>query len=128
MEARAGRLLLALAFILCPPATLAALVLPPHITSHMVLQRAPQHASIHGAADAGAVISLSIDGGLPQLTTASQTSEFVFELEPQPAGGPHRLVLLNHKTQEAVTLGDVMFGDVFLCSGQSNSICPHVCC
>jgi len=35
-----------------------------------------------------------------------------------PAGGPHKVVV--RLAGENITLVDVMFGDVWVCSGQSN--------
>ena len=117
--------LLGLLFTLGAPIS-ATLVLPRHITSHMVLQREPQRASIHGTADAGATISLYVDQALVQQTTSNSRSKFVFDLEPQSSGGPHRLVLSNDGTGETITLEDIMFGDVILCSGQSNVPLPSL--
>lgn len=43
-------------------------------------------------------------------------------LEPVEAGGPYSVTAASHN--ETVTLTDVLFGDVWLCGGQSNMEFP----
>jgi sialate O-acetylesterase len=38
-------------------------------------------------------------------------------LDPMPAGGPHTLTIVGKNT---ITIGDVLIGEVWICSGQSN--------
>ena len=53
-------------------------------------------------------------------------------LDSQPAGGPYTIVATSvvNKTAVNITLNDVLFGDVWLCGGQSNmqftvsQVCP----
>jgi sialate O-acetylesterase len=93
------------------------------IGSHMVLQRAPEQAVIYGSVcgklTGAKSISVSIDGGTP--TTSPITSQsWQVKLPPQTGGlTPHTLKIAGGSLN--VTLDDVLFGDMILCSGQSNS-------
>lgn len=80
---------------------------------HAVLQReAPVR--IWGFADTGETVTLRIAG---QTATAKADASGRWEatLSPLPAGGPYELSLAG-----GATLKDLLVGDVFLCSGQSN--------
>lgn len=52
---------------------------------------------------------------------SSGSGEFLLQLPPLEAGGPFELTVSSpDRPEESVTIGDVMIGDVWLCSGQSN--------
>jgi hypothetical protein len=80
-------------------------------------------ALVWGFADVGAVVSCSVDGaGSPVVATADNTGRW--ELVLQQKGGPtaHTLVFSTPGSAVAsatknVTLSNVLFGAVFLCSG-----------
>ena len=42
------------------------------------------------------------------------------QLSPRPAGGPYNLKVSVQGT--SITLADILFGDIWLCSGQSNMV------
>jgi sialate O-acetylesterase len=97
----------------------------------MVLQRAPQRAIVWGYTDAfNAPITLTMDGKIYQTMSSSTPSNDVaaqsvwsVSLDPQPAEGPFQVKVtkpLANGTLETITLDDVLFGDVWICSGQSN--------
>lgn len=80
---------------------------------HMVLQRdAPIR--IWGQAPAGSTVRVGFLGN-SRSTQADAHGRWQLQLPPAPAGGPHELTL-----QGAVALRDVLVGDVWLCTGQSN--------
>ena len=56
------------------------------------------------------------------LRKADNTGAWVAVLPPAAAGGPHTLEVSAYG--EVVTLSDVLVGDVWLCSGQSNMQLP----
>jgi len=100
--------------------------------SHMVLQRAPEHAVVFGSVCgklAGAKsVSVVVDGAAPTTVPIAPGSlSWAVKIPPQ-AGGvmPHTLKISGGAF--AVTLDDVLFGDVILCSGQvrDNSQARHV--
>ncbi len=90
-------------------------------TSGAVLQR-DLPAPVWGWTDPNASISLALskDGAdIATLTaTADETGRWMVRLPAQKAGGTYTLKLSGG--DDTVTLDDILFGDVWLCSGQSN--------
>ena len=97
------------------------------ITDGMVIQRG-QQVTLRGTADPGEVVELDFDGTAPLSTTgkrvqkssvtAQEDGRWSLTLPSLKAGGPFILTLGDKK------LTDVMVGDVYLCSGQSNMELP----
>ena len=104
--------------VLTAPAC-SMLTLNSFIASHMVLARHPSAARVWGNATAGANVSVELIGVGQWKTAAAADGSWQLELPPQPAGVNHSLVITDGST--SLTLQDVAFGDVFLCTGQSNS-------
>ena len=102
-----------------PAAALAgpATGVKPHslFADHMVLQR-DAAAVVWGTADAGGTVTVTVCGQRVS-GVADADGRWLVELKPRPAGGPHTLTIAGAET---ITLKDVMFGDVWICSGQSN--------
>lgn len=86
----------------------------------MVLQR-DFAAPIWGTAPAGVSVTLKLDGKPLAETIADAAGKWMAEMAPQAGDGgrPHTLTL-SAPGEPAVELTDVVFGDVYLCSGQSN--------
>jgi sialate O-acetylesterase len=84
-------------------------------TSHMVLQRA-QPVPVWGWTTPGASVVVSL-GGVAARGTANADGKWIAWLPAMKAGGPFTLTVTGPQT---VTLDDVLLGDVWLCSGQSN--------
>jgi len=98
------------------PAAWADVTLPHVFGSHMVLQR-DQTIPVWGWADPGESVEVKL-GDLPAATaTADESGTWRVDLPAQPAGGP---VALTVTGKNALTLDDVLLGDVWVCSGQSN--------
>lgn len=93
----------------------AAPVLPHLFSDHMVLQR-DMAASVWGEADPGEQIALTIAGQTAQ-AVAGADGRWKATLTPMAAGGPFVLLVRGKTT---VTLRDVMIGEVWVASGQSN--------
>ena len=94
------------------PASLLASI----FQDHAVLQRG-QTLRVWGAAEPNARVSVLFDGATYQ-ARADRRGDWMATLPAHPAGGPYTLTATaGARTQ---TLSDVMVGDVFLCSGQSN--------
>ncbi|XP_053546455.1 sialate O-acetylesterase [Bombina bombina] len=94
---------------------------------HMVLQMAPSKAGIWGYAEVGAHITVSLFKGLEPITKKAvwlneDTAIWKVILDPVSHGGPYWLLAQQHYKEEDtnITLHDILFGDVWLCSGQSN--------
>ncbi|XP_002124647.2 sialate O-acetylesterase-like [Ciona intestinalis] len=91
----------------------------------MVLQREPHRANIWGYGMLGANMTLSISGTNYTTTVRvgpNKASVWNFILHPYKAGGPFSIKVY-HEFYGLLTwieLKDVLFGDVWICSGQSN--------
>lgn len=93
--------------------------LPKILSSHMVLQRdRPIH--VWGWAEPGENVSVQIQGAT-QSATANQLGEWTLYLPPLPAGGPFTLTV---KSSNNIVLNDILMGDVWFASGQSNMEMP----
>lgn len=90
--------------------------------SHMVLQR-QRPIVFSGTAEAGKSVTLTFAGGS---VTAAADSGGVWHAEfpALEAGGPYAAELRGDDAVPAVTLNDILIGDVWMCSGQSNMEMP----
>lgn len=117
---------LILALLMCGGTSAAAAqastdsLLAPIFQNHAVLQRdAPIR--LYGHADAGA--SLQIRLAAHRLKVESDArGEWRAELPALPAGGPHVLEVQSGSRVQRIE--DVLVGEVWLCSGQSNMVLP----
>ena len=98
----------------CPTAR-AEVRLPNVFGSHMVLQQ-DKPLIIWGWAQANETVTVQM-AGASQTAQANERGEWKAELPAMKAGGPYTLTVSGSST---VRLEDVMVGEVWLCSGQSN--------
>ena len=89
--------------------------LPAAFGDHMVLQR-DVPVPVWGWADAGERVTVTL-GGQSRSVTADASGKWSVRLDPLPAGGPH---VLKVQGRNALERTDVLVGEVWLCSGQSN--------
>ena len=87
----------------------------PIFGEHMVLQRGKPN-RIWGWTQPGAEVRIEIAGQTAKATAAAD-GRWQAEFTPPPAGGPYTLEIDGPQHAE---LGDILVGDVWLCSGQSN--------
>ncbi|XP_069572447.1 sialate O-acetylesterase isoform X1 [Brachyistius frenatus] len=87
---------------------------------HMVLQKSPERAVLWGYGPEGAQITVSLSGPITQTISAVNVTKGIWRvgLDPVAAGGPYNVTAAAQNCR--VTLTDVLFGDVWLCGGQSN--------
>jgi sialate O-acetylesterase len=104
-----------LCLLLLAPLAFADVRLPGFFGDHMVLQR-DKPMPFWGWAAAGESITVSFAGASASTETKADGTWRV-ELPAQPAGGPHVLTVSGANT---LTLNDILVGEVWLCSGQSN--------
>ncbi|MCP4171470.1 MAG: hypothetical protein GY758_11925, partial [Fuerstiella sp.] len=91
--------------------------LPKILQSHMVLQR-NSDVQLWGQATPGESVSVSGDWlDTVANTFADKEGNWQLQLRTGDAGGPHRVTIQGGNT---ITLNDVLFGEVWLASGQSN--------
>ncbi len=93
--------------------------LPEVFGDHMVLQRG-MRIPIWGSADPGERIIVSM-GGRTARTTAGKDGRWKVKIPRLDAGGPYELIVSGKNT---LTLRDVLVGEVWVCSGQSNMWWP----
>ncbi len=84
-------------------------------TDHVVLQR-NRPIPIWGWTKPGASVTVELDGKVA-LAMAGLDGKWIARLPEMPAGGPYEIAV---KGPETVILHDVLIGDVWICSGQSN--------
>ena len=95
----------------------AGVTLPSIFADHMVLQRG-KPVPIWGSAGPGEQVTVAF-AGQSKSVHADPTGKWQVTLDPLPAAAqPTELVV--HGSDSAVTLTDVLVGDVWLASGQSN--------
>ena len=94
-------------------------VLPSLFTDHMVLQR-DRAVPVWGWAEPSEIITISFDGK-SLATTADAKGRWKIELPPHTAGGPFTLTVSG---RGSLQVRDVLVGEVWLASGQSNMTFP----
>ena len=97
----------------------AGIELPSLFTDHMVVQR-DQPIRIWGWAEPGGRVKVSL-GKRAASATADADGNWQVTLRSLPAGGPYTLKV---DGQETLVCSDVMAGEVWVCSGQSNMQMP----
>ena len=94
----------------------APLVLDPVYSSHAVLQRG-REIPVSGTAEPGSTVNVTFDGEA-HTAKADSKGRWQVSLSSREAGGPY--VMNVSSNGEEQRLDDLMVGDVWLCSGQSN--------
>ncbi|MBW6526711.1 9-O-acetylesterase [Sphingomonas sp. RHCKR7] len=116
MPIRPARLALLVAAATLAAPALAAPRLDGAIGEHAVLQR-DRPIELRGTAGPGETVMISLAGHSAS-AIAARDGRFAARLPALPAGGPYELTVA--APSGALLLGDILVGDVFLCSGQSN--------
>ncbi len=117
--------LLAVVLIGASPLSLQAGVkLASYFGDHMVLQRGC-NICVWGTGDPNTIVTVTI-GTRSAVAQTDANGGWKAYLKPMNAGGP--LVLTAKDGNSAVKVSDVLIGDVWLCSGQSNMQMPTAEC
>src|SRR5271170_5885375 len=115
---RVLRLLLAACSLALPLTAAAAVQLPNLFSDHAVLQR-DRPVRIWGWGRAAENVTVRFHGQ----TVTTQTDPIGYWeawLKPEPAGGPYTLTVSGDSTPIPLERKDILLGDVWLASGQSN--------
>jgi sialate O-acetylesterase len=104
----------------CLPGQAADLGLARVFSDHAVLQR-DEPIAVWGTAGAGRKLTVTL-GGRTATGSADAHGKWKIQLPPQSAGGPYTLTVKSGT--ETVSRADILVGDVYLCSGQSNMEFP----
>ncbi len=91
--------------------------LPRLVRDSMVLQRDTK-TNIWGWASAGEKINIKFNGKVSKTTTGAN-GKWSLQLAPTKAGGPYTMEIT---ASNKIILKDILIGDVWLCSGQSNMV------
>ncbi len=105
--------------VLATPALRAEVKVNGLFADHMVLQRDAK-VPVWGTAEPGEAVSVAIDGREAS-ARADASGRWRATLGPLKAGGPHDLTITGKTT---LTIRDVLVGEVWVCSGQSNMAYP----
>ncbi|MCM4174003.1 sialate O-acetylesterase [Arenibacter sp. TNZ] len=112
---------LLLALLLCTvTASYAQIELPAFFGDHMVLQQ-KDNVSIWGTDKPGGKIIIKGSWGAESTASVNSKGQWKLKINTPSYGGPYTL---NIKGSNEVTLKNVMIGEVWLCSGQSNMEMP----
>lgn len=98
-----------------PSAARGDVKVPAIFGSRMVLQR-DQKDRVWGWAEPGEEVAVKI-AGQSQTTKAGPDGSWQVMLDAMPAGGPHALLI---QGKNSLQFDDVLVGEVWICSGQSN--------
>ncbi|MBN3318043.1 SIAE acetylesterase, partial [Atractosteus spatula] len=91
---------------------------------HMVLQKAPQRAVVWGYGEDAAQVTVTVVGDRGKVSHTVNVDKGIWRvtLDPVNPGGPFVLSAVQQSRLATTVrnLSDVLFGDVWLCGGQSN--------
>jgi sialate O-acetylesterase len=96
----------------------AALTLPQVFSDHMVLQRDIE-VPVWGKASPGQNVTVEYAGKKVK-ATADEKGDWLAKLPPLKIGNATSLTITGQEPQKPIVLKDVLVGDVWICSGQSN--------
>lgn len=97
----------------------AAIRLPQLVSDGMILQRDAK-VKIWGWADAGEKVTINFQRKTYH-TVTDQSGAWKIILSPMKAGGPYVMELTGNNH---IVIHDILIGDVWFCSGQSNMVLP----
>ena len=97
--------------------SIAQVRLPRLIRDSMVLQRDVK-LKVWGWASPGEKVTISFNGKKAK-ATADKAGKWLAWLSPMKAGGPY---VMNINGSNHISIKDILIGDVWLCSGQSNMV------
>ncbi len=103
----------------CRP-SIAQLTVGKIFGEHMILQREVP-LRIWGTSSPNDIVIFELNKK-SKTTKTDGDGNWIIEIDPQPAGGPHELTLSSARNK--IGWKDIYFGDVYLCSGQSNMEWP----
>ena len=99
----------------------AKVTLPSFFTDNMVIQQNSQ-LTLPGKAKAGKQVTVKVSWNHEKYTAkASADGHFSIEVPTPPAGGPYQIIVSDG---EKLVLNNVLSGEVWICSGQSNMEMP----
>lgn len=102
--------------------TQAKIKLPNYITDNMIVQQNSVMKIVGSAASDSKVTVWAAWDSNPRQTKADKEGKFEISLPTPAAGGPYSIIIADKDSK--VKIGNVLSGEVWLCSGQSNMEFP----
>ena len=99
---------------------MAIVKLPSVVSDNMMIQR-DSPAKLWGWADKGETVSIAFNGQTEKVKTG-KTGIWNVQFKAMPYGGPYEMIIKG-KTN-SITLKNILIGDIWVCSGQSNMELP----
>ena len=121
MKKIAGLIFLVCSMLSCNKPTEVKFELPSIIGSEMVLQRNTD-VNLWGKATPGQKIEITTTWGIKKSVRADKAGKWTLSIPTGEAGGPYDVALQSKDT--SIILNDILIGEVWLCSGQSNMEMP----
>lgn len=119
---RTVKIILAGMVIIASAPAFSALTLPNYISDDMIVQQNSTF-QFKGRADAGARVCVHAGWeSVPRRVTADAAGDFSVALPTPTAGGPYSIAVTAGR--DSITLENVLVGEVWVCSGQSNMEFP----
>ena len=116
-----------IALVSCPSVLFAQLKLPAIFSDNMVLQR-DKPAPVWGWADVGTEVTVEFAGQKKSAPVTGTNKEWQVTLDPMPAcSEPRTMTVTSSNLKSEISnlkFTNVLIGDVWLCSGQSNMEMP----
>ncbi|MEK6794664.1 MAG: sialate O-acetylesterase [Spirochaetota bacterium] len=106
---------IAVLFLVCGTALFPDIKLHGLFSDNMVMQR-DIAVAVYGIADEGEKVTVEINGQKVEAVTGAEGTWKVM-LKPMKAGGPFTMTVKGNNT---ITLKNILIGDVWICTGQSN--------
>ncbi|MDZ7723835.1 MAG: sialate O-acetylesterase [candidate division KSB1 bacterium] len=119
MKLRPGQILIILMMIIFSSNVRSKVCLPELVSNGMILQRDTQN-TIWGWADRGEQITVTFKDSV-YTTLPDSNGCWSVVLPAVNAGGPYSIQI---RGKNSITLNNILFGDVWICSGQSNMELP----
>lgn len=113
------RTVLLVAVLLSSRALFANITLPKIFSDNMVLQR-NKPIPVWGWAAANEKVTIQFNKQV-KTARADKTGQWKLALDPEQAGGPFQLIV---KGKNTITISNILVGEVWICSGQSNMEWP----
>lgn len=113
-------LLSTFSFLFFPAVCLANVKLPALISDNMVLQQ-DSNVPVWGWADPGENVEVTLGDLPPVKTAADETGNWLVRLRTPKAGVPYEMII---RGKNILLIRNVVFGEVWFCSGQSNMEMP----
>ena len=102
------------------PLAVTRLFMSPLFQDHMVLQR-NMNAPVWGRAAPGAVVTVRLDDAIVGTAVADSSGKWLARIGSHANdGGLSHVLVISAPNERSIQINDVVFGDVYIASGQSN--------